>query len=183
MEVFDIHTSPTPEKITSSLRHVRSEEQLHEDADAATTSAAAAAAAAAANGNGAAAGAAGAAAPQLHESASMFSLVNAAAMNNGKLHRLRFLLYCEFCGKSLRFFLFIAAQTTWTTAGAPGTTTTFSRCSSTTSQVRFIMRQSSSRQKNTYLIKNIYFFAGLNRARNRDRDTISQMSMDSTDSR
>ncbi len=81
MEVFDIHTSPTPEKITSSLRHVRSEEQLHEDADAATTSAAAAAAAAAANGNGAAA------APQLHESASMFSLVNAAAMNNGKLHR------------------------------------------------------------------------------------------------
>ncbi len=85
MEVFDIHTSPTPEKITSSLRHVRSEEQLHEDADAATTSAAAAAAAAAAaNGNGAAAAAA---APQLHESASMFSLVNAAAMNNGKLHR------------------------------------------------------------------------------------------------
>jgi len=28
-----------------------------------------------------------------------------------------------------------------------------------------------------------YYQAGLNRARNRDRDTISQMSMDSTDSR
>ncbi len=31
MEVFDIHTCPVPDKITSSLRHVKSEERLNED--------------------------------------------------------------------------------------------------------------------------------------------------------
>ncbi len=50
MEVFDIHSSPTPEKITSSLRHVKSEEQLQDDEDAEL--AAETAAEAATNGHG-----------------------------------------------------------------------------------------------------------------------------------
>jgi hypothetical protein len=66
VEVFDVHTSPTPEKIINSLRHVKSEEKLHEanGVAAATTE----------EHTEAQANNAEQHPPHLHESASMFSL-------------------------------------------------------------------------------------------------------------
>ncbi len=73
--MFDIHASPTPEKITNALRHVKSEEQLPEEEVGESGSE---------GGEGASTASTGR--RPLPESASMFSLVNTAA-NNARLNK------------------------------------------------------------------------------------------------
>jgi len=73
VEVFDVHTSPTPEKILNSLRHVKSEEKLAQDGSASAATA----------DNVAESGQSQSERPlPFHASASMFSLAAAKKLCN-----------------------------------------------------------------------------------------------------